>query len=90
MEQEQAILEYISRRCAEAAGSGERRGVSAAEVASQFGMWQDEASRLLSGMTKAGTLEAAGADPYSMPRPSGRGRPGQSRRKRPLPPRFRA
>ena len=68
MEQEQAILEYISRRCAEAAGSGERRGVSAAEVASQFGMWQDEASRLLSG----------------------RGRPGRSRRKRPLPPRFRA
>lgn len=63
MEQEQAILEYISRRCAEAAGSGERRGVSAAEVASQFGMWQDEASRLLSGMTKAGTLEAAGRRP---------------------------
>ena len=52
MEQEQAILEYISRRCAEAAGSGERRGVSAAEVASQFGMWQDEASRLLSGMSE--------------------------------------
>ena len=63
MEQEQAILEYISRRCAETAGSGERRGVSAAEVASQFGMWQDEASRLLSGMTKAGTLEAAGRRP---------------------------
>lgn len=63
MEQEQAILEYISSRCAETAESGERRGVSAAEVASQFGMWQDEASRLLSGMTKAGTLEAAGRRP---------------------------
>lgn len=60
MEQEKTILEYISRQCAEHEGG---KGVSAADVASQFGLWQDEASRLLAGMVKSGLLRAEGRRP---------------------------
>lgn len=60
MEQEKQILEYVSRQCAEHEGG---KGVSAAEVASQLGLWQDEASRLLAGMVKSGLLRAEGRRP---------------------------
>ncbi len=60
MEQEKLILEYISRQCEQ---SAEAKGVSAADVASQFGLWQDETSRLLTGMVKDGLLTSEGRRP---------------------------